>query len=99
MSHNSLTPAQCAKHLHEDNVTGSESPKSSEPIAVRLSGVFAEITHDDGDVTPVLENSTSPFRTPMTEHTADALGMALARPHGFTVEDLWTILDILRITN
>lgn len=97
MPNNSISPAQYAQQ-HRTQQTTDPAVIDPHTVAVNIGGIHVDITHDTGDVTLVFKDSTTTFEIQMTEADADLLGMALARPNGFTVEDLWTIKDTLQGT-
>lgn len=67
---------------------------------VNLDGGTAVVDHVDGRVEVSIrlgDRIVAGLSLSPTE--ADALGMAMARPHGLTVEDMWEIQDALQGTH
>jgi hypothetical protein len=75
----------------------ADSPEDVDERTVDLADGTAYVDHaaDRVEVTIRLRGRLAGSLI-LSPDEADALGMALARPHGLTVEDLWTVADTLR---
>lgn|SRR5699024_1056384 len=96
MPYRSVTPAKYSQQLNDHEPEPSPTHEDVATRTIPLDGGTAVVEHVDGRAEVTIRlGGRIVCGLALSEREADEIGMALARPGGFTVGDYWDMRDVL----